>query len=206
MKKTFYLIRHGVTPWNKGEKCMGQQDIALDEEGLRQSEALADTFEHIPLERVLCSDLIRTRQTAAPLAARHGVEPELDPRLREINYGELEGTSPSDWPTLFPELMKTWNFSSVDQAPPGGESRGELITRCSAALEGCLRHDARHTAIVTHGGVIMGLLTWAVFHSVGEPARHSLGLFKVHNASITTLSNKEGRWRIESVNHPPSTL
>lgn len=183
---------------------MGQQDIPLDVEGQRQAENLADTFQGVPLQRVLCSDLVRTRQTAAPLAARHHIEPELDPRLREINYGKLEGTSPSDWPTLFPELMKTWNFSSIDQAPPGGESRKELIRRCSAVLEELLDHEACHTAIVTHGGVVMGLLSWVVFQSVQEPTRHSLGLFKVHNASITTLSWKDDRWRVEGVNQPAS--
>lgn len=179
---------------------MGQQDIPLDEEGHRQAEALADTFQAVPLQRVLCSDLLRTRQTASPLAARHGIELELDPRLREINYGELEGTAPCDWPTLFPELMKTWNFSSIDQAPPGGESRGELIQRCSAVLEELLDQEAHHIAIITHGGVVMGLLSWVIFQSVQEPTRHSLGLFKVHNASITTLSCKNGRWRVEGVN------
>ena len=206
MKKTFHIIRHGVTPWNQENRCMGQQDIPLNPTGEAQASALAVAFAATPLDRILCSDLSRTRQTAQPLADATGLPIELDPRLREINYGILEGSCPDEWPTRFPELMRTWEYGSMDQAPPGGESRRELMQRCAAVLEACTLSDATHFAIVTHGGVVMALLTWMIFHAMQETPRHSLGLFKIHNASITSLSWTPERWRILAVNQPAAAF
>ncbi len=197
---TVYVIRHGVTPWNKENLCMGQKDIPLDEEGHAQARRLAGVFANLPVDRILCSDLMRTQQTAAPLAKIKKLTPVLDPRLREISYGVLEGTAPEDWKVLHPELMKIWDYSSVDQAPPGGESRGELMARCAEVLEELAVGDDRHVALVTHGGVVMALLTYVIFRSVHLPLTHSLGVFKVHNASVTTLTFQKGRWRIVEVN------
>ena len=202
-KKTIYLVRHGCTPWNKVDRCMGQQDIPLDADGWNQARAVANFFANRSVDAVVSSDLQRTRETAEPLCEQKVIKPENDVRLREIHYGELEGLTPEEWPQRFPELMQTWAFDSYEIAPPGGESREELIRRSSAVLEERAASDAENIVLVAHGGTIMALLTYVVFHSANLPINRSLGVFRVENGSITTLSKKGDRWRIEGVNQSP---
>ena len=199
-KKTIYLVRHGFTAWNRVDKCMGQQDIPLDTDGWNQARALANYFANRSVDSVVTSDLQRTRETAEPLCEQKGIKAETDVRLREIHYGELEGLTPQEWPQRFPDLVRTWAFDSYDIAPPGGESREELIRRSSAVLEERVASDAENIVFVAHGGTIMALLTYVVFRSANLPINRSLGIFRVENGSITTLSRKRDRWRIECVN------
>ena len=100
-KKIVHLIRHGVTDWNTTNRCMGQQDIPLNAEGWRQAGAVAEYFAERPVDRVIASDLQRTRETATPLCERKGIPLESDTRLREICYGALEGWTPDEWPERF---------------------------------------------------------------------------------------------------------
>ena len=72
-----YLIRHGETDSNKSFRFQGQTDIELNEKGLAQAELLAEHFKNIRLDAVYSSSLTRARQTAAPLAAVHGLEVQL---------------------------------------------------------------------------------------------------------------------------------
>ena len=86
-----YLIRHGETDSNKSFRFQGQTDIELNEKGLAQAELLAEHFKNIRLDAVYSSSLTRARQTAAPLAAVHGLEVQPVEDIKEIAFGEWEG-------------------------------------------------------------------------------------------------------------------
>ena len=63
------LIRHGETDWNRELRFQGQVDVPLNEAGHVQAQRVADRLGAEPFHHLYCSDLLRTRQTAAPLAA-----------------------------------------------------------------------------------------------------------------------------------------
>ena len=86
-----YLIRHGETDSNKSFRFQGQTDIELNEKGLAQAELLAEHFKNIRLDAVYSSSLTRARQTAAPLAAVHGLEVQQVEDIKEIAFGKWEG-------------------------------------------------------------------------------------------------------------------
>lgn len=199
-----HLLRHGQTEWNVNNLCAGQTDIPLNGEGRAQAARITDYFRRRPLGAVFGSDMSRTRSTAEGICETHGLAYREDRRLREINYGRLEGTDSSRWDELFPELMRKWNYGSFAEAPPEGESRQSLIRRSVAFLDELASGNERAPVlVVTHGGVIKALLTHVVLRGAGHEVDRSLGLFRVDNASVTTLRFRNGRWRVDAVNFVP---
>src|SRR3954469_12210620 len=89
------LVRHGASapafPDQPFPLVGGQSDPELAPEGERQAEALVERLAAEPLSRLFVTPLRRTRETAAPLAARLGLEPVVVPELIEVRLGDFEG-------------------------------------------------------------------------------------------------------------------
>jgi broad specificity phosphatase PhoE len=150
---TFYLARHGETDWNRELRIQGSSDIELNELGLQQARALAQELEHVELDAVYASQLVRAHATAAAVAAFHGLEVRLDARLRERSFGSWEGLTREDI-ALLPE------GSHHD-----GESNDEVRERMLAAMHEIAReHPGEHVLVVSHGGALNAL--W--HHALGE--------------------------------------
>ena len=81
------LLRHGRTEWNDTGRAQGHADVPLDETGEAQAKAVAPVLAALSPVAVWSSDLARAAGTAAVLAAETGLEPVLDPRLREFDIG-----------------------------------------------------------------------------------------------------------------------
>ncbi|HPV81372.1 MAG TPA: histidine phosphatase family protein, partial [Dermatophilaceae bacterium] len=117
------LIRHGQTASNVTRLLdTAAPGAPLDEVGLEQARALAEALADEPIEAVYASDLTRSQQTAAPLAARHGVEVVVRGGIREIQAGEDEMSA--DWVRYLTTIM-SWN-ADLDARMPGGESGREV--------------------------------------------------------------------------------
>lgn len=89
--KTIYLVRHGETLANRQGILQGWTNNPLDDTGRKQASALVTRAARVPLDALYTSDLIRTRETAAPLAAARGMEAKALPGLREISFGKWDG-------------------------------------------------------------------------------------------------------------------
>lgn len=149
------LIRHGQTASNVTRLLdTAAPGAPLDEVGLEQARALADALADEPIEAVYASDLTRSQQTAAPLAARHGVEVVVRGGIREIQAGEDEMSA--DWVRYLTTIM-SWQ-ADLDARMPGGESGREVLERFDAVLDEAHAAGHRTVAIVSHGAMIR---TWA---------------------------------------------
>lgn len=152
---TIYVVRHGRTEANASGLLLGHADPGLDELGRRQAEALAQV---IPAgARVVSSPLRRCRETAQAVA--RGAEPEIDRRLVELDYGELDLVPLSEIPA------ETWAAWRADPSfrPPGGETLEELALRVGSLLDEVL--DEARTAdvvLVTHVSPVKAALAWAL--------------------------------------------
>ena len=93
----FIFIRHGETDFNRQQRFQGQVDVPLNASGHAQAARLAQRLAHETVDGFVCSDLLRTRETAAPLAAAWRMTPQLDKAFREQSFGVLEGL---DVPTI----------------------------------------------------------------------------------------------------------
>ncbi|HRI18916.1 MAG TPA: histidine phosphatase family protein [Burkholderiaceae bacterium] len=151
------LIRHGETDWNVQGRFQGQIDVPLNATGQRQAALMAERLarERARFDAMYSSDLLRTRQTAAPAAGRLALEPGLDAMLREQHFGVLEGLSFEEVKARHPELLAAWMRHDPDYALPGGESVRAFHARVVGAIEAlAARHAGERVAIVTHGGVL----------------------------------------------------
>lgn len=141
--RELWLIRHGETTWSTSGRLNGHTDIPLSRQGQLQAAELRSELAEAQPAQAWTSDLRRCQETAQ-LA---GLEARTDTRLRELDFGTLEGAT-------WNQLSATQHRSLSDFDPfvaPGGESVTELKARVYAFLSelGIGRH-----IIVTHGGVI----------------------------------------------------
>ncbi|WP_211266780.1 histidine phosphatase family protein, partial [Rhodococcoides corynebacterioides] len=117
---TVILLRHGRSTSNTAGTLAGRSEgVELDEVGREQAEKIVARLDGIPVAAIVRSPLLRCEQTVAPLAAARGLDPVVEGRLLEVDYGEWTGRAIKD---LTGE--KLWKV--VQQHPsaavfPGGE-------------------------------------------------------------------------------------
>jgi broad specificity phosphatase PhoE len=139
-----YLIRHGRTDLNAAGLLRGRLDPPLDSEGRTEAAALANLFHDVRLAAVVCSPLLRARQTAERIAAVTRAPLEFDDRLLDRDYGSWAGHTPSELEC---------RFGSVDAAP-GVEQRDAFACRVRAAIVGLADDYAPGpVAVVAHDAV-----------------------------------------------------
>ena len=139
------FTRHGETEWNKADFICGRTDISLTERGLMQAKELADKLPE-DIGYILCSPLLRARQTAAACAARLGLEPVIDDRLREWDYGDFEGLHRSAEGYMAAKL-------EFGVRMPNGESVFDLAGRVYPLLRELPQRYDKNVLIVSHGGI-----------------------------------------------------
>lgn len=154
-KTQLLLIRHGETAWNAEHRIQGQLDIPLSPQGMLQSARLAECLASEPIDAVYSSELSRAWLTAAPLAARLGLEVIAEPRLRERSFGLFEGLTLDEIAARYPAAFAQWRARDLAWRPDGGECGQQLIDRVlSAAADVVARHAGQTVALVSHGGVL----------------------------------------------------
>ena len=109
-----YLVRHGQTDWNYQKKIQGQQDVDINEQGIRQAEKLAEILKNVPFEYAVCSPLTRAHHTAEILLKYHSVPLSYDERLKEIYLGKWEGKTHKEVMTQEKNLNPIVGYSVHD--------------------------------------------------------------------------------------------
>jgi broad specificity phosphatase PhoE len=162
---TIYYIRHGETSWNAQGRLQGAQDAPLNELGRRQAaqagNILADLFVRDGREKsslaFVASPLIRARATMELVRGELRLPPAgyaLDDRLREIGYGQWEGSTLPEMQVADPDLFARRQTDKWTLSPPGGESYVQVQDRMQdwyASLQG-------DTVAVAHGGTARALM------------------------------------------------
>jgi probable phosphoglycerate mutase len=155
MKTKLLLIRHGETAWNAEHRIQGQLDVPLSPLGILQSARLAECLANEPIDAVYSSGQSRAWLTAAPLAARLGLEVIAEPRLRERSFGIFEGLTLEEIAARYPAEFIKWRERDPVWRPEGGESGQQLIDRVMSAVTAIgARHTSQTVALVSHGGVL----------------------------------------------------
>lgn len=151
------IARHGRTEANATGLLLGHLDVPLDEVGEAQARALATAIG--PVDRVISSPLLRTRQTAAAISAEFGLEVEIDDRWVELDYGEFDGLPLGEVPG---DMWREWRHDPL-YTPPGGESLAALETRVRGALVELAGQSGDHTVVVvSHVSPIKAAAVWAL--------------------------------------------
>jgi len=155
------VIRHGETRANIENRYSGHADSPLTHVGLRRAEELAERVAIIGPEIIFRSDLPRVMATVAPLIRRTGLPVRIDTRLRELDFGRIEGLTYTEAMDLFKADMQDWYDELEHRAPPGGETLAGMRARVDAFLADLVEQPFETVALYTHGGVCNLLLAKA---------------------------------------------
>jgi broad specificity phosphatase PhoE len=172
---TILLVRHGETDGNAA-RILQRPEVPLNERGMRQAEQLAQRLSAHGFVHIVCSDLLRARMTAAPLAARSGIEIEESPLLQERNFGDLRG---------MPYAALSEDPFGPHVAPPNGEDWPAFHVRVAEAFAFMVRRRRSlngNLVVITHGLVCRAVVQrhTAVPEGAVVPERFD-------NTSITVL-------------------
>ncbi|MFR9729810.1 histidine phosphatase family protein [Saccharopolyspora sp. MS10] len=164
---TLILLRHARSAANGSGVLAGRSPgVALDSAGTAQVADLQRRLAEVPVSSLVVSPLQRCAETVREFAAARGLEPVVDERLAEVDYGDWTGRKVS-------ELTGEPLWSVVQQHPsaavfPGGEGLAQVQARAVAAVR---EHDARVSAefgpqavwvACSHGDVIKSVLADAL--------------------------------------------
>lgn len=148
------LVRHGSTEWNEAGRFQGWGDPPLSARGRGEAERLGAHLAGEEFDRVVASDLLRARETAA--LALPSAPVETDPRLREMDFGAWDGLTWAECVARDGDLIRRWSEDPAAVAPPGGESLAAFEARIAAALADLPEEGSR--LWVVHAGVIHAIL------------------------------------------------
>lgn len=203
---TVILLRHGRSTSNTAHTLAGRSDgVDLDDRGREQAEGVVSRIGDLPVRAIVRSPMLRCESTVGPLAAALGLQPIVDERITEVDYGSWTGRKIS-------ELLKEPLWSVVQTQPsaavfPDGEGLAQVQARAVAAIRERDRALAvEHGADVlwvacTHGDVIKAVLADAL-------GVHLDGFQRItaDPASMSVVRYTELRPFVMHINHTGSQL
>jgi probable phosphomutase (TIGR03848 family) len=164
---TVILLRHGRSTSNTAHVLAGRSEgVDLDERGRQQADALVGRLGSLPIRALVSSPLLRCIRTIGPLAAALGVEPIVDERLSEVDYGQWTGRKLGD--LVNEPLWKVVQAQPSAAVFPGGEGLAQVQARAVTAVR---EHDRRIAdeqggdalwLACTHGDVIKAVVADAL--------------------------------------------
>jgi len=189
---SIYLIRHGETAANHA-RVVQLPETPLSQRGLAQARRLAERLRGNPIGGVLASDLPRASQTASCVAEAVGSPLELEPLLRERDFGRIRGTAYAD--------LDCDPFGP-GYTPPGGESWAAFHARVQRAcerIETAAAQTEGDLAVVTHGLVCHSIFAHHVQPEAGRTRPPSDGPpLRFGNTALSILLGARP-WRVEVV-------
>lgn len=145
-----YLVRHGQTDWNVEHRTQGQTNIPLNDTGRKQAQILADEIAHLKIDKIISSDLSRAFETAQIINKTINVPLIKDARLREFNYGDLEGS------LGLTITQKTWDIFNDEPQKLHAEPMSSVFNRVKDLLFHLNKDE--NILLITHGGPIRMML------------------------------------------------
>ena len=189
--RPIYLVRHGVTAWNREMRMQGHTDVPLDPEGRAQAEAIGARLSLLPAPpaAVYSSDLSRAVRTAEAIAAPLNLTVQTTALLRETMLGVWEGLTREEIEARGDgDLLQGYLRDSHHNRPPDSEKLEEVWARMNEAMQRIrTAHPDDSVAIVGHGGSLRVLLCAALGTDIDSMRRLWLD-----NASLSILEESPG--------------
>jgi probable phosphoglycerate mutase len=192
------LVRHGESMPARPDVPFplvgGQGDPELAPAGREQAEQVAQRLSTEPITAIYVTTLRRTVETAAPLAARLGMVPVVEPDLREVHLGEWEGglfrIRVAEGHPIARQFVAEQRWDVI----PGAEPAAAFAARVRQALAAMAeRHPDQLVVVFTHGGVIGQALAAATSSS-------PFAFTGADNGSISHLVITSDRWLVRTFN------
>lgn len=221
MSKYIWLLRHGESQGNLERRIQGWTDYPLTGLGRQQAARLAERLvqltgpdppelRHAPVawswrrqgEGTLCeliaSPLERAAETARIIGDVLSLPVHYDERLKEYNFGPLNGLTPDEVVAHFPGVQAAWHVNRPWEPLPGEEGEPAFVARVREAMDELVARmpEGANAAVVAHGGSIDACLRgWlGIDHHNGRRA------FAFDNASLSLVRVRANSYRILLLN------
>lgn len=182
-----YLLRHG-------QRGHGEKQDTLTKIGEEQARRVAEFFKEIKLDKIICGDKNRTKETVRPILSYQKCEVEYTPEVNEQELGIFEGKSGKEWK----EAIEISGLSEEEFRPENGENRKDAYNRAKDFYKRLRKEKARDLLIVSHAGFISHLITFFLDLSEHESINFKTGFcaisyfelnknFKIKDFSIGEL-------------------
>ncbi len=193
------LARHGRTASNVSRALDSRPPGApLDELGRAQAAALGERLASEPVTAVYASQATRAQQTAAPVAAAHGLAVQVIDGVQEVSCGDLEGRADTAARELFDRTYAAWWQGDLDAHLPGGESANDLRARYVPAVE-AIAAGARDTVVLVSHGAAIRLAAAALLGDTAETQY-------VPNTGLVILRRDPAGWALEHWDEAPPVV
>lgn len=172
------MCAHGESQWNVEDKICGQTDIPLTERATPRQKRPGDGSWKRESQRaeILCSPLLRAKDTAAHISQVTGIPLKVEPRLTEQNFGIWEGTSPR---ISEPFCQAKKEFLSRYET---GESMFQLAQRIYNLLDE-LKETGQDYILVAHNGISRVVCSY-----FREMTNEEYASYGVENCSVTEFT------------------
>ena len=126
-----YIVRHGLTEWNKLKKLQGAADVPLAKEGILLAERTGEALRNVRFDICFTSPLSRAKQTAECVLGKRDVPIIPDKRIQEIDFGVLEGDQvrDADGNYIDPQIETFFRAPVNFKRPEKGEDIFDVIAR-----------------------------------------------------------------------------
>jgi broad specificity phosphatase PhoE len=175
------LMAHGASEATRGARF--PDDEPLEPSAAQALQALRGRVR--PYAHAFTAPARAARETAAAL----GLNAEVEPALRDCDYGRWRGLASKDVAGREPDPFAAW-LGNPSAAPHGGESLATLIERVGAWLTQSLAREGA-TLAVTHAPVVRAAIVNALGAGPSAFAR-----IDVAPLSLARLSGHAGRWNL----------
>lgn len=190
--KTIYLVRHGESEGN-ASRIFHTHDVALTEKGREQAAFMARRAAKLPIDVIIASPLLRTRQTAAAIVSAIQKPIEYSELFIERKIpSELRGLHHDD-PAARKPLELMHGYEKPDFRYSDEENFEDLKARANAALSYLENRPEQHILVVGHGFFTRTLVARVLLGEglTGSEFLHVIRALRTRNTGLTVLHYKE---------------
>jgi len=199
MSKYLWLVRHAESQGNLEGRIQGWADYPLTELGQWQAAQLAERLvQERSIGALISSPQQRAAETAQVIGDVLGLPVRFDARLKEYNFGPLNGLMPDEIIARFPVVRAAWEINRPWQPLPGEEGEPAFLARVQEAMDEIVAGMAEDTtlAVVAHGGSLDACLrAW-----LGINGREERRAFTFDNASLSLVRVRGRSYRVLLLN------
>ncbi len=182
----FFVLRHGQTDWNLEARLQGSTDIPLNDTGREQARHAGRILKDHGLTKIVASPLSRALETARIVGQAVGLEPGIDARLIERNFGLFEGMTIDEVHQHRKEMRAFMNpKADLDgkHYPDNAEPLIEVLDRVEACVND--HRVGERTLFVCHG---------IPFRAISR--RFLNEMYSSPNAAPVRFEQADGKWRM----------
>lgn len=189
----FIFVRHGKTHFNEINLTQGWCDSPLSKLGVKQVENMSLQLKDYSINKAYTSPLGRAVETSEIILQGHNIAPISDKRLKEVNFGILEGINTLFVKELHIDAPNWMDTLEMDYRPYKGEDLHSVIIRQREVINDIVESSQEDDTIlvVGHGCSLYGLVKTLV--------PHDARLIFPDNATAIIVDYKEGHYSLDTI-------